>query len=309
MLIGTGCGIPGIMASRTIENERDRRMTIITTTFIPCGAKVPFISMVAGAVFGGSAWVATSAYFVGMAAILVSGIMLKKTRMFSGEPAPFVMELPAYHMPTAGNVLRSMWERGWSFIRKAGTIILLSTIIIWFATYFGFTQEGFRMLGEEEMEQSLLAAMGGAVAWIFKPLGWGNWQAAVASITGLVAKENIVGTMGILYPGGWPEIGENFSQIAGYSFLVFNLLCAPCFAAIGAIRREMNHAKWTWFAVGYQCGLAYGAALMVNQIGSALTGNLNVPGLFGAMLVLGGMMYMLVRPDQEKMKRTRTIAN
>ena len=309
MLIGTGCGIPGIMASRTIENERDRRMTIITTTFIPCGAKVPFISMVAGAVFGGSAWVATSAYFVGMAAILVSGIMLKKTRMFSGEPAPFVMELPAYHMPTVGNVLRSMWERGWSFIRKAGTIILLSTIIIWFATYFGFTQEGFRMLGEEEMEQSLLAAMGGAVAWIFKPLGWGNWQAAVASVTGLVAKENIVGTMGILYPGGWPEIGANFSKAAGYSFLVFNLLCAPCFAAIGAIRREMNHAKWTWFAVGYQCGLAYGAALMVNQIGSALTGNLNVPGLFGAMLVLGGMMYMLVRPDQEKMKRTRTIAN
>ncbi len=309
MLIGTGCGIPGIMASRTIENERDRRMTIITTTFIPCGAKVPFISMVAGAVFGGSAWVATSAYFVGMAAILVSGIMLKKTRMFSGEPAPFVMELPAYHMPTAGNVLRSMWERGWSFIRKAGTIILLSTIIIWFATYFGFTQEGFRMLGEEEMEQSLLAAMGGAVAWIFKPLGWGNWQAAVASVTGLVAKENIVGTMGILYSGGWPEIGANFSKAAGYSFLVFNLLCAPCFAAIGAIRREMNHAKWTWFAVGYQCGLAYGAALMVNQIGSALTGNLNVPGLFGAMLVLGGMMYMLVRPDQEKMKRTRTIAN
>ena len=224
MLIGTGCGIPGIMASRTIENERDRRMTIMTTTFIPCGAKVPFISMVAGAVFGGSAWVATSAYFVGMAAIIVSGIMLKKTKMFSGDPAPFVMELPAYHMPTVGNVLRSMWERGWSFIKKAGTIILLSTIAIWFMTYFGFTSEGFRMLAEEEMDQSLLAALGGAIAWIFLPLGWGNWQAAVASITGLVAKENIVGTMGILYPGGWPEIGANFSTAAGYSFLVFNLL-------------------------------------------------------------------------------------
>lgn len=273
MLIGTGCGIPGIMASRTIENERDRRMTIMTTTFIPCGAKVPFISMVAGAVFGGSAWVATSAYFVGMAAIIFSGIVLKKTRMFAGEPAPFVMELPAYHMPTAGNVLRSMWERGWSFIRKAGTIILLSTIVIWFATYFGFTAEGFRMLGEEEMDQSLLAAIGGAIAWIFIPLGWGNWQAAVASITGLVAKENIVGTMGILYPGGWPEIGANFSQAAGYSFLVFNLLCAPCFAAIGAIKREMNSAKWTWFAIGYQCGIAYAAALMIYQIGSAFTGN------------------------------------
>ena len=257
MLIGTGCGIPGIMASRTIENERDRRMTIMTTTFIPCGAKVPFISMVAGAVFGGSAWVATSAYFVGMAAIIVSGIMLKKTKMFSGDPAPFVMELPAYHMPTVGNVLRSMWERGWSFIKKAGTIILLSTIAIWFMTYFGFTSEGFRMLAEEEMDQSLLAALGGAIAWIFLPLGWGNWQAAVASITGLVAKENIVGTMGILYPGGWPEIGANFSTAAGYSFLVFNLLCAPCFAAIGAIKREMNNAKWTWFAIGYQCGFAY----------------------------------------------------
>ena len=307
MLIGTGCGIPGIMASRTIENERDRRMTIMTTTFIPCGAKVPFISMVAGAIFSGSAWVATSAYFVGMAAIVISGIMLKKTKMFSGDPAPFVMELPAYHMPTAGNVLRSMWERGWSFIKKAGTIILLSTIFIWFTTYFGFTSEGFRMLAEEEMEQSLLAAAGGAIAWIFTPLGWGSWQAAVASITGLVAKENIVGTMGILYPGGWPEIGENFSQIAGYSFLVFNLLCAPCFAAIGAIKREMNSAKWTWFAIGYQCGLAYAVALMVYQIGSAFTGNLNIVGLLAAVIVLGGMIYMLFRPYKEATKLTRKV--
>lgn len=304
MLIVTGCGIPGIMASRTIENERDRRMTIMTTTFIPCGAKVPFISMIAGAIFGNSAWVATSAYFVGMAAIIISGIMLKKTRMFSGEPAPFVMELPAYHMPTAGNVLRSMWERGWSFIKKAGTIILLSTIVIWFATYFGFTSDGFRMLAEEEMDQSLLAAVGGAIAWIFIPLGWGNWQAAVASITGLVAKENIVGTMGILYPGGWPEIASNFSMVAGYSFLVFNLLCAPCFAAIGAIKREMNNAKWTWFAIGYQCGLAYAVALMVNQIGSALAGDVNMIGLLAAIMILGGMIYMLLRPYKEATKLT-----
>ena len=307
MLIGTGCGIPGIMASRTIENERDRRMTIMTTTFIPCGAKVPFISMVAGAIFGGSAWVATSAYFVGMAAIIISGIMLKKTKMFSGDPAPFVMELPSYHLPTVGNVLRSMWERGWSFIKKAGTIILLSTIVIWFTTYFGFTSEGFRMLGEEEMDQSLLAAVGGAIAWIFTPLGWGNWQAAVASITGLVAKENIVGTMGILYPGGWPEIAGNFSRVAGYSFLVFNLLCAPCFAAIGAIKREMNSAKWTWFAIGYQCGLAYAVALMVNQIGSAFTGDLNIIGLAAAAAILGGMVYMLFRPYKEATKLTTKV--
>ena len=307
MLIGTGCGIPGIMASRTIENERDRRMTIMTTTFIPCGAKVPFISMVAGAIFGGSAWVATSAYFVGMAAIICSGVMLKKTKMFSGDPAPFVMELPAYHMPTAGNVLRSMWERGWSFIKKAGTIILLSTIVIWFMTYFGFTSEGFRMLAEEEMDQSLLAAIGSCIAWIFIPLGWGNWQAAVASITGLVAKENIVGTMGILYPGGWPEIAANFSRVAGYSFLVFNLLCAPCFAAIGAIKREMNNAKWTWFAIGYQCGFAYGAALLVYQIGSAFSGNLNVIGLLAAVFILAGMIYMLFRPYTEATKLTRNV--
>ena len=242
MLIGTGCGIPGIMASRTIENERDRRMTIMTTTFIPCGAKVPFISMVAGAIFGGAAWVATSAYFVGMAAIIISGIMLKKTKMFAGDPAPFVMELPAYHWPTVGNVLRSMWERGWSFIKKAGTIILLSTIVIWFTTYFGWVDGTFQMLSEEQIDASILAKIGNAIAWIFAPLGWGTWQAAVASITGLVAKENIVGTMGILYPDGWTEIGAAFTQISGYSFLVFNLLCAPCFAAIGAIKREMNNA-------------------------------------------------------------------
>ncbi len=304
MLVGTGCGIPGIMASRTIENERDRRMTIMTTTFIPCGAKVPFISMIAGAIFGGSAWVATFAYFIGMAAIILSGIILKKTKMFSGDPAPFVMELPAYHLPTVKNVLRSMWERGWSFIKKAGTIILLSTIVIWFMTYFGFTSDGFRMLAEEEMDQSLLAYVGGAIAWIFAPLGWGSWQAAVASITGLVAKENIVGTMGILYPAGWPEIAANFSAIAGYSFLVFNLLCAPCFAAIGAIRREMNSMKWTWFAIGYQCLFAYAIAMMVYQFGSAFTGNLHIIGLIFAVAVLVFMLYMLFRPYKEATKLT-----
>lgn len=308
MLIGTGCSIPGIMASRTIENERDRRMTIMTTTFIPCGAKVPFISMVAGAVFGGSAWVATSAYFVGMLAVIISGIILKKTKMFSGEPLPFVMELPAYHMPAVGSVLRSMWERGWSFIRKAGTIILLSTIVIWFATYFGFSAQGIRMLGEEEMDQSILAAVGDAIAWIFSPLGWGNWQAVVASITGLVAKENIVGTMGVLYPGGWPEIAGNFSRIAGYSFLTFNLLCAPCFAAIGAIRREMNNAKWTWFAIGYQCGLAYAVSLMVYQIGSAVTGNPDMIGLIAAIAVLAGFIYMLCRPCRETARLTAGVS-
>lgn len=307
MLIGTGCGIPGIMASRTIENERDRRMTIMTTTFIPCGAKVPFIGMIAGAIFGGSAWVATSSYFVGMAAIILSGIMLKKTKMFSGDPAPFVMELPAYHLPTVKNVLRSMWERGWSFIKKAGTIILLSTIVIWFATYFGFTSDGFRMLAEEEMDQSILASIGSAIAWIFTPLGWGNWQAAVASITGLVAKENIVGTMGILYPDGWPEIAANFSAIAGYSFLVFNLLCAPCFAAIGAIKREMNSPKWTWFAIAYQCGFAYAIAMMVYQFGSAFTGNFNVVGLVFAVAILALMLYMIFRPYKEATKLTKTV--
>ena len=302
MLIGTGCGIPGIMASRTIENERDRRMTIMTTTFIPCGAKVPFISMVAGAIFGGAAWVATSAYFVGMAAIIISGIMLKKTKMFAGDPAPFVMELPAYHWPTVGNVLRSMWERGWSFIKKAGTIILLSTIVIWFTTYFGWVDGTFQMLSEEQIDASILAKIGNAIAWIFAPLGWGTWQAAVASITGLVAKENIVGTMGILYPDGWTEIGAAFTQISGYSFLVFNLLCAPCFAAIGAIKREMNNAKWTWFAIGYQCGFAYVVALMINQFGNAFTGSLNVLGLIAAVAALALIVYMLFKPYKEATK-------
>ncbi len=306
MLIGTGCGIPGIMASRTIENERDRRMTIMTTTFIPCGAKVPFIAMVAGAIFGGAAWVATSAYFVGMAAIIISGIMLKKTKMFSGDPAPFVMELPAYHWPTVGNVLRSMWERGWSFIKKAGTIILLSTIAVWFTTYFGWAEDGFRMLSEEEIDCSILAHIGSLIAWIFAPLGWGNWKAAVASITGLVAKENIVGTLGILYGGGdetvYQALGAVFTQISGYSFLVFNLLCAPCFAAIGAIKREMNNAKWTWFAIGYQCGFAYLCALMVNQFGNAFTGSLNVIGLVAAIAALAFIIYMLVRPYKEATK-------
>ena len=306
MLIGTGCGIPGIMASRTIENERDRRMTIMTTTFIPCGAKVPFIAMVAGAIFGGAAWVATSAYFVGMAAIIISGIMLKKTKMFSGDPAPFVMELPAYHWPTLGNVLRSMWERGWSFIKKAGTIILLSTIFVWFTTYFGWAEDGFRMLSEEEIDCSILARIGSLIAWIFAPLGWGNWKAAVASITGLVAKENIVGTLGILYGGGdetvYQALGTVFTQISGYSFLGFNLLCAPCFAAIGAIKREMNNAKWTWFAIGYQCGFAYLCALMVNQFGKAFTGSLNVIGLVAAIAALAFIIYMLVRPYKEATK-------
>ena len=302
MLIGTGCGIPGIMASRTIENERDRRMTIMTTTFIPCGAKVPFIAMIAGAIFGGSALVSTSAYFIGMAAIIISGIMLKKTKMFAGEPAPFVMELPAYHMPTLLNVLRSMWERGWSFIKKAGTIILLSTIVVWFTTYFGFTSDGFRMLGEDELDSSILAAIGSAIAWIFAPLGFGTWQATVASITGLVAKENIVGTMGILYGGSgnvYETLASVFTPITGYSFLVFNLLCAPCFAAMGAIKREMNNAKWTWFAIGYQCGFAYLIALMINQFGSLFTGNGNVIGVIFAVLALAFIVYMLVRPYKE----------
>nr|WP_302120657.1 ferrous iron transporter B [uncultured Ruminococcus sp.] len=299
MLVGTGCGVPGIMASRTIENERDRRMTIMTTTFIPCGAKQPFIAMIAGAIFGGSPWIATSAYFIGMAAIVVSGIMLKKTKMFSGDPAPFVMELPAYHLPTVGNLLRSMWERGWSFIKKAGTIILLSTILVWFTTYFGFVDGTFRMLGEDEIGNSILAAIGNGLAWIFAPLGWGNWQATVASITGLVAKENIVGTMGILYPGGWTEIGAAFTGLSGFSFLLFNLLCAPCFAAMGAIKREMNNIKWFWFAVGYQCVFAYVIAFMVFQFGSIFAGGLNVIGLIFAVAVFAFMIYMLVRPYKE----------
>ncbi|MBR1770762.1 MAG: ferrous iron transport protein B [Lachnospiraceae bacterium] len=310
MLVGTGCGVPGIMASRTIENERDRRMTIITTTFIPCGAKVPFIAMVAGAIFGGSAWVATSAYFIGMASIVVSGIMLKKTTMFAGEPAPFVMELPAYHMPTLGNVLRSMWERGWSFIKKAGTIILLSTIIVWFTTYFGFVDGAFQMLEEDQLDSSILAKIGGAIAWIFMPLGWGNWQAAVASITGLVAKENIVGTMGILYGGGEESVYQTlhaaFTSVTGYSFLVFNLLCAPCFAAIGAIKREMNNAKWTWFAIGYQCGFAYVISFMINQFGGAFTGNVNIIGVILAAALLIGMLYMLFIKKYEEATKLKT---
>ena len=311
MLIGTGCGIPGVMASRTIENERDRRMTIMTTTFIPCGAKVPFIAMIAGALFGGSAWVSTSAYFIGMAAIIISGIMLKKTKMFSGDPAPFVMELPAYHWPTLGNVLRSMWERGWSFIKKAGTIILLSTIFVWFTTYFGWAEDGFRMLSEEEINYSILAKIGGAIAWIFAPLGWGNWQAVVASITGLVAKENIVGTLGILYGGGDGTVYQNlasaFNGITGYSFLVFNLLCAPCFAAIGAIKREMNSQKWTWFAIGYQCGFAYAVALMVNQFGALFTGNANVLGVVAALILFACIVYMLCKPYKEASKLTTKV--
>ena len=309
MLIGTGCGVPGIMASRTIENERDRRMTIMTTTFIPCGAKVPFISMVAGAIFGGAAWVATSAYFVGMAAIIISGIMLKKTKMFSGDPAPFVMELPAYHWPTLLNVLRSMWERGWSFIKKAGTIILLSTIVVWFTTYFGWVDGAFQMLSEDQIDYSILAKIGGLVAWIFAPLGWGNWKAAVASITGLVAKENIVGTLGILYGGGDGTVYQNlanaFNGITGYSFLVFNLLCAPCFAAIGAIKREMNNAKWTWFAIGYQCGFAYIIALMINQFGNLFLGHASVIGLIFALAALAGMLYMLFKPYKEATKLSK----
>lgn len=299
ILVGTGCGVPGIMASRTIENDRDRKMTIMTTTFIPCGAKTPFIAMIAGAIFGGSAWAATSAYFIGMAAIIVSGIMLKKTRMFAGDPAPFVMELPPYHIPTLVNLLRSMWERGWSFIKKAGTIILLSTIVIWFMTYFGFVDGSFTMLTDEQIDSSILAIFGKAIAWIFTPLGWGNWQATVASITGLVAKENIVGTMGILYGGDgsvYQNLAGAFTTVSGYSFLVFNLLCAPCFAAMGAIKREMNNAKWTAFAITYQCVFAYLVALVIYQIGSLAVGDVNVIGLVFAIAVVAVMCYMLFKP-------------
>lgn len=316
MLVGTGCGIPGIMASRTIENERDRRMTIMTTTFIPCGAKLPFIAMIAGALFGKSPLVAVSAYFIGMAAIIISGVMLKKTKRFAGDPAPFVMELPAYHLPTFKNVLRSTWERGWSFIKKAGSIILLSTIVVWFTSYFGWVDGAFRMLAEEEMENSILAFIGKGIGWIFAPLGWGTWKAAVASVTGLVAKENIVGTMGILY-GDWAGIAASFAtKIAGFSFLVFNLLCAPCFAAIGAIKREMNNAKWTWFAILYECGFAYVIALMINQFGNLVTGNLatgaglivNIISLVVAVAVLGLMIYMLFfKKYKEATKLTQNV--
>ena len=309
MLVGTGCGIPGIMASRTIENDRDRKMTIMTTTFIPCGAKTPFIAMVAGAIFGGSAWVATSAYFIGISAILCSGIMLKKTRMFAGDVAPFVMELPAYHLPTIENLLRSMWERGWSFIKKAGTIILLSTIIIWFLSFFGWSEGSFGLLEEDQMDCSVLAYFGRGLCWLFQPLGWGNWQATVAAITGLVAKENIVGTMGILYGGteAYANMAAVFTGVTGMSFLIFNLLCAPCFAAMGAIKREMNNTKWFWFAIGYECGFAYVIAFIVNQLGSLFTGAVSgAGGVVEAVLgfvVLACLIYMVLRKDKYKLSK------
>ena len=308
MLIGTGCGVPGIMASRTIENDRDRKMTIMTTTFIPCGAKLPIIALIAGALFGGAWWVSPSAYFVGIAAIICSGIILKKTKMFAGDPAPFVMELPAYHMPTLGNVLRSMWERGWSFIKKAGTIILLSTIVIWFTTYFGWVDGQFCMLDDMEIQYSILALIGNGIAWFFAPLGWGNWQSAVAAIMGLVAKENVVSTFGVVF--GFAEVAEDGAEywdvlvgsmtaLAAYSFLVFNLLCAPCFAAMGAIKREMNNIKWFWFAIGYQTALAYVVSLCVYQIG-----NLILTRAFGfwtvvSFFVVAGFLYFLIRPYRE----------
>ena len=320
MLIGSGCGVPGIMASRTIENDRDRKMTIMTTTFIPCGAKLPIIALIAGALFDGASWVAPSAYFVGIAAIICSGIILKNTKMFAGDPAPFVMELPAYHWPTVGNVLRSMWERGWSFIKKAGTIILLSTIVVWFLMNFGWTDGSFGMLSFDGLEgtaleaaqaECILAKIGNAVAWIFAPLGWGNWQATVAAVTGLVAKENIVGTMGILYGGGdgsvYSAIGAAFTGITGMSFLIFNLLCAPCFAAMGAIKREMNSRKWFWFAIGYECGIAYVIALIVNQLGNLFTGNVNVICLIFAIALIALIIYMLVRPYKESTKLEKDV--
>lgn len=314
ILVGTGCGVPGIMASRTIENERDRRMTIITTTFIPCGAKTPFIAMIAGAIFGGSPLIAISAYFMGMAAIIISGIILKKTKMFSGEPAPFVMELPAYHMPTLGNVLRSMWERGWSFIKKAGTIILLSTVVVWFLTYFGTVDGEFRMLTDDELDYSILAAVGKCIAWLFIPLGWGNWQSTVASITGLIAKENIVSTMGVLFGMGeasvYSTLAASFTTVAGYSFLAFNLLCAPCFAAMGAIRREMNNAKWTAFAITYQCGFAYIVSFVIYQLGSLFTGNTTALGIIGAIIAVAIVIfavYLIFKPYQESQKLDRNV--
>ena len=315
MLIGTGCGIPGVMASRTIENERDRRMTIMTTTFIPCGAKLPINALIAGALFGGAWWVAPSAYFIGIAAIVISGIMLKKTKMFAGDPAPFVMELPAYHLPTVGNVLRSMWERAWSFIKKAGTVILLSAILLWFLQGFGVENGSFGMV--EDLNNSILAVIGNGIAWIFSPLGWGNWQSAVATITGLIAKENVVGTFGVLF-GGFDEVAENgwqiwanmrasFTPLAAYSFLIFNLLCAPCFAAIGAIKREMNNAKWTWFAIGYQCVFAYAIALVVYQLGMLFTGNGNVVGSIVAFAIVAFLLFMLFRPYKESNKLEQSV--
>ena len=306
MLIGTGCGVPGVMASRTIENERDRRMTIMTTTFIPCGAKLPIIALIAGAIFNGAWWVAPSAYFVGIAAIIISGIILKKTKRFAGEPAPFVMELPAYHWPTVGTVLRSMWERGWSFIKKAGTIILASAIVLWFLQAFGF-ENGFGMV--EDLDNSILAYIGRAIKWIFIPLGFGTWQSAVATITGLIAKENVVGTMGILYGFAevaedgaefWGQMAAQFTPAAAYSFLVFNLLSAPCFAAIGAIKREMNNAKWTWFAIGYQTVFAYVISLIVYQVWSMFSGNGNVFGFIVALALIACLIYLLVRKDKYK---------
>ena len=312
ILIGTGCGVPGIMASRTIENEKDRRMTIMTTTFIPCGAKTPFIAMVAGAIFGGAAWVATSAYFLGIAAIICSGVILKKTKIFEGDPAPFVMELPAYHMPTVGTVLRSMWERGWSFIKKAGTIILLSTILVWFLSYFGWADGSFGMLTEDQIDCSILAKIGGAICWIFAPLGFGNWQATVASITGLIAKENIVGTMGILYSSGAGTVYQNmaatFSLASGYAFLAFNLLCAPCFAAMGAIRREMNSTKWFLGAIGYQCGLAYLVGLVIYQISSLLSGGGFGIGTVAAIVIIVLFFFLLLRPSKKAEIRRNTLA-
>ena len=308
MLVGTGCGIPGIMASRTIENDHDRKMTIMTTTFIPCGAKTPFIAMIAGAIFGGAPWIATGAYFIGITSIIISGIMLKKTKMFAGDVAPFVMELPSYHWPTLTNLLNSMWERGLSFIKKAGSIILLSTIVIWFLSFFGWVEGSFTMLEEDQMDCSILAKTGSAIAWLFSPLGWGNWQATVASITGLVAKENIVGTMGILYGGteAYANMAEAFTKITGLSFLIFNLLCAPCFAAMGAIKREMNNTKWFWFAIGYECVFAYVIAFLVNQFGNLFTGNVKGTGgfigvVFG-MAVLAVLIYMIFRKDPNKKK-------
>ena len=312
MLIGSGCGVPGVMASRTIENERDRRMTIMTTCFVPCGAKMPIIGLIAGALFGGSGLVAVSAYFIGVAAIIISGIMLKKTKIFAGEPAPFVMELPAYHVPTVGNVLRSMWERGWSFIKKAGTIILLSSILLWFLQAFGWENGGFGMV--EDMDNSILASIGSAICIIFAPLGFGNWKATVATITGLIAKENVVATFGVLYGGLeevaengdeiWGAVAQNFTQLSAYSFMIFNLLCAPCFAAMGAIKREMNSPKWTCIAIGYMCVFAYAVALIVYQIGGIFTGNVNVVGLICALAVLAFIIYMLVRPYKEAEKLT-----
>lgn len=309
MLIGTGCGVPGIMASRTIENDRDRKMTIMTTTFIPCGAKLPIIALIAGAFFGNAWWVSWSAFFVGIAAVICSGIILKKTKMFAGDPAPFVMELPAYHMPTVGSVLRSMWERGWSFIKKAGTIILLSTIFVWFTTYFGWVDGQFRMLEDMEIDHSILASIGNVFAWLFVPLGWGDWKSAVAAITGLVAKENVVGTFGILF--GFAEVAEDGTEIwgtlaghmtavAAYSFLVFNLLCAPCFAAMGAIKREMNNIKWFWFAIGYQCLLAYVVSLCIYQIGTWITVGTFGIGTVAALLLIAGFVYLLFRPSEAK---------